>query len=829
MQYNFLNIFLDQKELLNQAKSNENIEINPFLLENNASQIEEIYNFYKGNVNLLYVNGFLGTGKAEIINYSTAFLSTETIVLKYNCFNSTILDDILLLFFNEFKKLSSQNIISEPKAKTENFTQRINAYFTQIEKPFVIILDSFEAILEENRQEILDFIFHLNTMQKIKIIIIGRTFESKYFKDIKIERITTFALEKQIFEKYLKSEKIKSTNAIIDEFYKHTRGYYFFTAFSIKVMQNGDLSLVDFLTKLKDSYLPFHKFLEKQTSTLIPATQRNLFWFLATIRHPISIDFLKKLNFYDEETINFLIENLVIIREDSNIYVQDYLTEEIDETTPAHILQKIHQYIIDIYLSQLPLKPLGRNICISRQTMRKEIEYHKLFLPKKPRSTENVAMDINYLSYVNVFKPGEKPKTDELDNKQKEEKKSIPIDYTNRKNIQINLENLPFQQHEEKIASQDTKPHPNQKHNEELTSEFEGLNLIEILEKAKHAESLYNYAKVINLYQIAISMKEEKDYQQHLPLIYTKIAYAYQKIANYENSLKYYELAQELYEKSQNFVKINQIKFNVAKICYETYKIEKAKELFLEIAECTQCQAILVVKSYLQLANLEEGTSNPQKAFEYYKQAIDYSDESMSIDVLSELYFKYALTMDDKNDIKKAIEFYNKCINLGGNFKTNKFLSSSYSNIATLYLEKNDTENAINNYTKAYEIDKQSRNLEGLYYSSSKLASILQRRQPEKALEYFNIALDCATLIKDIFYIVSASLAIGDYHYDRNQSEIALKYYLSAFNLAQNEFSQDNINKINSRINDIKFKLGVEKFENLVEIIRKQEQEQEHE
>lgn len=823
MQYNFLNIFLNQKELLTQAKDNINLNINPFLLENNASQIEEIYNFYKSNVNLLYVNGFLGTGKAEIINYSTAFLAPETIVLKYNCFNSTILDDILLLFFSEFKKLSSQNIISEPKVKTENFTQKINSYFSQIEKPFVIILDSFEAILEENRQEILDFIFHLNSMQKIKIIIIGRTFESKYFKDVEIERVTTFALEKQIFEKYLKSEKIKSSNAIIDEFYKHTRGYYFFTAFSIKVMQNEDLSLVDFLTKLKDSYLPFHKFLEKQTFTLIPAAQRNLFWFLATIRHPVSLDFLKKINFYNEEQINFLINNLIIIQENSQLYVQDYLTEEIDESTPVHILQKIRQYIIDLYLSQLPLKPLERNICISRQTMRKEIEYHKLFLPKKPKNIDNVTMDINYLSYVKVFNPSEKSKIEESEEKQVSPK----VDLTNRKNIQINLENLPYQQQEKKSSQIEKNLPSNSRLNEETSSEFENLSLKEILERARQAENLYNYAKAIDLYKKAISLEDDKEYKQYLPLIYTKIAYAYQKIADYENSLKYYELAQEFYEKSEDFVKINQIKFNVAKIFYETYKIEKAKELFIEIAQCTQCQPILVVKSYLQLANLEEGTSNPQKAFEYYKLAIDYSDDSMSVEILSELYFKYALTMDDKNDVKKAIEFYNKCINLGGNFKSNKFLSSSYSNIATLYLEKNDTENAINNYTKAYEIDKQSRNLEGLYYSSSKLASILQRKQPEKALEYLNIALDCATLIKDVFYIVSASLAIGDYYYDRNQSEIALKYYITALDLAQNDFSQDNINKINSRINDIKFKIGVEKFENLVELIREQEQEHE--
>lgn len=826
MQYKFLNIFLDQKELLIQAKETTN----SFLLENNASQIEKIYEFYKSNINLLYVNGFLGTGKAEIINYSTTFLSPETIVLKYNCFNSTILDDILLLFFSEFKKLSSQNIISEPKIKTENFTQKINSYFSQIEKPFVIILDSFEAVLEENRQEILDFIFHLNSMQKIKIIIIGRTFDSKYFNDIAIERVTTFALEKQLFEKYLKSEKIKSSSAILDEFYKHTRGYYFFTALSIKLMQYENLSLVDFLTKLKDSYLPFHKFLEKQASILIPATERNLFCFLATIRHPVSIDLLKKLNFYDEEKINFLIKNLIIIQEDSLVYVQDYLTEEIDESTPTHILQRIRQYIIDLYLTQLPLKPLERNICVSRQTMRKEIEYHKLFLPKKPKNIDNTPIDINYLSYSNVFKPGEIHKSDavkeEIKNKQQV---PLPEDFPRKKNIQINLENLPYQQNEKQVSSVEKNLYAAKEIGEESSSEFENLSLKEIMERAKQAENNYHYAKVIDLYKKALSLKNDQDYQYYLPLIYTKIAYAYQKIADYENALNCYEFAREFYEKTQDSVKINQIKFNIAKIFYDTYKIEKAKELFIEIAGCTQCQPILVVRSYMQLANIEEGLSNSYKAFEYYKLALDYSDERMNIETLSELYFKYALIMDDKNDVKTAIEFYNKCIDLGGDFKSNKFLSSSYSNIATLYLEKNDMENAVKHYLKAYEIDKHSDNLEGMYYSSSKLASILQRKQPQEALEYFSVALDCAKLIKDVFYIVSASLAIGDYHYDRNQNEIALKYYISALDLAQDNFSQDNINKINIRINDIKFKIGVEKFENLVEIIREQGREQEHE
>ncbi len=299
-------------------------------------------------------------------------------------------------------------------------------------------------------------------------------------------------------------------------------------------------------------------------------------------------------------------------------------------------------------------------------------------------------------------------------------------------------------------------------------------------------------------------------------------------MSDYENALKYYELARQIYENTNDFVKVNYIKFNIAKIFYETYKIDNAKEILLTITKSEDTPEILALKCFLLLANIEEGLSKLQNAFEYYKCAIAHSKEVTNIEVLSELYFKYALIMDDKNDTKTAIEFYTKCINLSDDLNINKFLSPTYSNIATLYLEKNDIENAVKNYIKAYEIDKQGNNVEGLYYSSSKLASVLQRKQPQEAIKYFNTALDCATLMNDVFYIVSASLAIGDYYYDRKQNEIALKYYIQALDLAQNDFSVDNINKINIRINDIKFRMGVENFEKVIEIIR-QETEQEHE
>lgn len=811
MQYKFLNIFLNKKELLTQSK----IEINPFLLENNAAHIEKIYNFYKNPTNLLYVSGFLGTGKPKIVEYSTSFLSPETIVLKYNCFNATVVDDILLAFFSELKNLYSQGVISEPKIKVDSFIEKVNSYFSQIERPFVIILDSFEAVLDENRQEILDFVFHLMSLQKVKVILIARTFESKYFKNVPIERIVISAFDQKLFEKYLKVEKIKYTNTSLEEFYKYTRGYYFFTALSIKIMKHENIALEELLEKYKESFLSFGDFLSKKALGFIAPVDKNLFWFLLIIRHPVSIDLVKKLNFYNEERIKFLIENLVITDDNSQIYVRDPLKDYAYDTIPPSAAQRIHQYIIDLYTTQLPLKPLERDICISRQTMRKEIEYNKLFLPKRPKTTENPEIDINFLSYAqrNDFVSKDKPEEDKAALKETDKKpKNENVDLTQRKNIELNLASLLAQM---KPKEPQPKEEPSL-----VEEETKDMALKEIVRLINKEEFQYKYAKVIELCNKALSLKKDKDYQGYLPYIYVKIAHAYKKNANYDNSLKYYSLAQKLYALRGKFIKANYIKLNIARIFYDTYKFDNAKKLLLEIVAQKDNPNSLKTKAYLQLANLEENLSNPDAAYKYYQSALDVADDSMDTKSLSELYFKYALIMDDKNDVRTASKYYNMCIELSDDFKVNKFISSAYSNIATLYAERNDTINATNNFLKAFEIDKENSNIEGMYYSASKLATLYSKKDSQKALEYFYTALDCAKLTKDVFYIVSAAIALGDYNYDIMENEIALKNYLYAFDLAQSSFSRENLSKIEMRINDMKFKLGVEKFENLVEIIK---------
>lgn len=845
MKYQFLNFFLEKKDLL---KQNSEV-IDPFVLENNKENLENIYDFYGSEKPILFVNGFMGTGKKQVVNYSLNFLSKEAIVLWYNCFETTILDDILLCFFNEFKKLQTQGIISGLKVKTENFTAKINAYFTSIEKPFVIVLNSYDSIQKENLQEIVDFINHVIGFEKVKIVIVSRTLDRKSFEDdSKYERVTLSALDKTLFEKYLKQKKISFSSSQLDDLYKHTRGYYFYTSLTTSILKYKNYEVKDFMENFKLSFLSYNKFLEKEILDIIPAISVQFFWLLCIMRHGVTSQILKQMHYYNEENIDFLTKNLLLVQSNGLIFVHDYFREQMDIAIPENVSQKLHKFIIDFYESQLPLKPLERGILLSRQTIRNEIEYHTLFLPKKVgeiNTNAYKAMAKGLEFDLSRIKQGKDTQQQQIDIKEtpennqqvyprQQDKKPDYISTVspNISNVDINLNDLPFKLTEDElkmlgntstgknvsermqssinfdIKREDGEVPISQEQQEEEFKE----TLAYCLQVAHDEAQKYNFKLACDWYKKALTFNKDENYINELPVIYTKMAYAYHKLNEIDNSLKYYNLAREFYNQIGEVVKENYIKLNIANVYYETYKFDLAKNTLLEIIATKDNPHILTTKAYIALANIEDSLSNGNLAFDYYKKALELSNTTMDVETLSELYFKYALSSDDRNDITTAIEYYEKCININRDPKVNKFLSSAYSNIATLYLEKRDNAIAVKNFLQAYQIDEANENYDGIYFSATKLAQIMQRKLPDKAIFYFKKAKQCAEKLNDIFYMASSLLALGDFYYGQKQDALALEEYFTALDLVKNDFSKDNISKIEMRINDIKFRIGADKF-----------------
>ena len=102
MEHKFLDSAVDQENIILPNSD----KINPFLLKNNYSDIIKAIDFIASDEILLYIHGFLGTGKRQFINYISELLSNDVIKLEYYCKASTVCDDILLSFIDTIEKLS---------------------------------------------------------------------------------------------------------------------------------------------------------------------------------------------------------------------------------------------------------------------------------------------------------------------------------------------------------------------------------------------------------------------------------------------------------------------------------------------------------------------------------------------------------------------------------------------------------------------------------------------------------------------------------------------------------------------------------------------------
>ncbi len=751
MKYEFLNKEID----IDNIKLPASEKINPSLLKNSYAELIKAVDFLSSGEKLLYIHGFLGTGKRQFINYLMDFVSSDVIKLEYYCKESTVCDDILLFFNNVIENFSMSKIVNF-NTKVTTLNLKFSQYISTIKQPFIIVLHSFDDILEENKNLILDYFGELLSQNdNIKFLFSTRALLQNIFPSISVDRkIFLKGFSKDIFKEFLEVNGITCTDTTLNDFYKYTRGYYYYTALACKIVQAMKISLNEFLEKYAKSGTSWDAYLGMTYINLIPTTIRNFFWFLCLIRHGISYNALAVFELFDDFSIEYLKANLMIFVVNEVIYVQDYFLQNIDISIPAKTEIKLHKYIISIYEKQLKEPIHSREILISRQALRAEIEFHN----SKIYDLEN-----NKVESVEIFQEENKDEVSHL-------------------NI-----------------------------NEKTNNISEDNNLVSLLDKAKNLQEEKKYTEAIEEYLKVLDV-ENIDLRTVVE-VRLDLARLYKEIEEYIKAQHYYELVEVYYKQNNEVINLNYLYYELTVLYYLMYKLERAVETIKKVIYSVDTPQSLMVQACTLLGNIYSAKNLPEQAYSYYEKALASLDENTQDETLAELYFKYALANDDKGDEERALEYYIKCISINSN---NQYKALAYSNMGSCYFDNENFSDAKDCFKKAYEIEKSNNNYDGIYYTSSYLAKIAIEENDKKALNYLLEAQQCAEFINEDFYLVESSLALGDYYYDNiSLNKKALIEYLKARKYAINLGTTVDINKIEQRINDMRLRMDPLVFEEI--------------
>ena len=338
-------------------------------------------------------------------------------------------------------------------------------------------------------------------------------------------------------------------------------------------------------------------------------------------------------------------------------------------------------------------------------------------------------------------------------------------------------------------------------------SDIENLTSLDLLSRAETLLEEYQYQDALKIYLILLE-KQDIDKID----LYKKLAKIYERMGNTKYAMYYLNLLLKYYSERNDIDYVDECKFAISRIYYQTYKTNDAIRVLNEIISESN-NVKIIIDAYTLLANLYISLADKNKAFELYSKAIEVSEQEKIYDDMSELYFKFAILADEKGDTTTAIKYYTNCIEVSQD--DNKYKSLSFSNLGDFYLDIANKEKALENFQSAYCLDMKNSNDYGVYYSASNIAKILIKQDPNSAYQYLLKAHEAALKSKDIFAIANSGLHLGDYFSNNNLLELALKEYFSVLDLVKDKFSNENKNKIRVRINDIKYKLGEEKFNEL--------------
>ncbi len=765
------------------------------------------------------LEGQAGSFKTELVNKALSAAKSSMLVFRFKCFEASTLDDIYLAFFEDLKRYSRLKKISLKKIETSSISQRINSYLGSIKNPCTIVFDSLENTLSRKysteKEEIVRYIEHLNSMKKFKIILVSTSFASSQPEFSNSVLIQTEPFTEEETKEFFNQKGIEISDDTIKSLYSITRGNQNYIKITTDIITTLNISLQAIVDEYNKKRLLYEDFINQKLVNFVPEKVKKSLYILSVFNGGINPDYLIQEGFFSREQLSYMIEKGVLAYEYGVVFLKNSLKKYLQNSVAPFEKTKYHTLWRDFYTSQLPLKPNERAVLISRDTMRAQIEYHSSFIVKTKADAHQT--DMSLISYLNsnltAWNLKDTDEEDEATTKKKDRLPKKPDSVVKKENNrrfekyaltkeEISLLSVPVDMRKTAETTAREQMHRTfEQKEEELKLSKQKQSVKELFNTACELQNNHDFETAFVVYAKALSMKDDADFYEFEPVLLEKLAICAHKMNKTTDAIDFYNKLTDLYSSRNETEKMNEIRLEIAQIYKEIYKINHARVIYENfVNKKSPASDSILARSYIELASIEEDLSNNDKAVEYFKKAFELINNAIEIPpaILSQAYFKYALILDDYNKQQTALDFYQKSIRTAK--EDNIYLSAAYTNIAEILKESGSLAKAEDYFKLGLKTDYERSNYEGMYYICLKLSQLYQELAPDKVLDFLLKSLSCAKRTKESVYITNAYIELGDYYAAHTASEKALKALLLAKKaLPENEESTS----IDLRIRDI--------------------------
>lgn len=227
--------------------------------------------------------------------------------------------------------------------------------------------------------------------------------------------------------------------------------------------------------------------------------------------------------------------------------------------------------------------------------------------------------------------------------------------------------------------------------------------------KARHLESIGQYAEAINLAEKALSIYEQLKRTKKMASVHSLLGTVYHNKSDAANAKKHYEIALQLYEqienakgKGRNFYTMG----NVLNSLLDDYNqsivyYEKALSIAQQIND-KNAEA----RAFTGLGNSYYKLGNYIKAIEYTQKGLKINENARNEYSLTSDYFNLGNIYMKLPEIDKALDYFNKALMTADKTGNTRLKANIYDKIGLCNKELKQYEKAIVNIEKSIEIFK---------------------------------------------------------------------------------------------------------------------------